>query len=234
MAIFDEGIFLLHKANSVAKTAYTSYASGSYTWSLSISYQASFFAAKSLLCFLGISLPKYSNYHFIVDSVPNPERQNSQEKRLKIRPEILVKMIKVKNFQHYHVWRIVQRVLGTGNFELINKNNFQSITTLSEKEFAKQRNDLHYKNNHWRMNDLFNDIIIKDFAIEKSFDSRNNFHPDKRDDFSIILMFFLIRLNDILLSDLKTQTNSFDGDFSLIVNILSDIPQYHDFDFDPN
>lgn len=226
-SIFHEGIFLCHKAHSVAKCSSWLHNSGYYTWSISSSYQSAFFLVKSFLCFCGISLPKYSNYYFLVDSFPEPEKLSNRDRKLGKTPEILVKLEKIGNLQHYHIWQIFQRVINTfknPTFDITLKN---AILSLDIKEFAKQRNFLHYQNNHWNnIEDMNNKIFIDNFLQRNSMDLNENFHPDLSIKFSNILMTIMLKMNHSLLEDLNQLTNAFKQDFEMLKKSLLEIPEY--------
>jgi len=153
-SMLHEGLYLLHKAGSVLVSAHDQATSGCATWSLATSYQAGLFAAEAILHFLGVSIVSLESRHFIVDAWPPAEKSISktQLKKYKLGSEVhLIRLSSSVN--HFHRWALLQRVLNTCSNLPFDKSIVQAICDLEDKDFAAQRNDLHYATS-WCFSDL--------------------------------------------------------------------------------
>ncbi len=214
--LFHEGIFLMHKAINVLEAAESNSIEGFPTWSLSSGYQSSFFAAKSILAFLGIGFPRINGNDYIVDTWPLPEELPSKQRKMGIEPEILVKLIKEHPIQHYHVWEVLKRIINTSD---INVNLWPDSYTqfiMKIDDFASQRNTLHYSNYKWILTDIHDRLFINDFGNRTNFESEIGVVDEDTDDFSVVLSHVLNSLAYALLDDVAKSAPIIQGERDLI------------------
>ena len=221
-AIFREAIFLLHKSISVTLTPEFCIMKGIKTWSISASYHACLFAAKSILCFLGITLPRINNVDYLFDIFPKPEKLSKSQLRKGRVPIQKMKFLKMFSLNHYKIWLLFQRAINVSNVECWNENLVNYLKNLEPSEFALQRNILHYKNNSWFLDDLFAPVFDEKFAkcerVDKIF---NEYSSQSNFDFTIILSFLLLNMSYSLLEDIANDAPILLEEFNLIKNNLN-------------
>lgn len=231
-SVFHEGIYLFHKSINTFLAAEQNFSSGLSSWSLSSSYHSAFYAAKAFLCFSGITMPKYNGSYYVIDVFPELEKLSRNQIKRGEKPENTMKLIKMNNLLHYHIWKIIQRLINVSAFEFFNESIISTLLSFSEKEFAKQRNEIHYINNYWPLNDLFSHSKIEKFGKEEAFIKNiKTFHPELRNDFSVILALLFIRINMLLLEDITSITNILNSEMELIYNNLNKSETYLCFEF---
>ncbi|MBA4406757.1 hypothetical protein C0389_05730 [bacterium] len=214
-AIFHEGFYLFHKSINIAASTEIQINNGLLSWSLSNGYHSAFFCAKAILCFLGISLFELSDKWVLVDIWPETEKLSSKKVRLGNRPIQETKFIRMPRIQHLELWKIFQRTINTFNIDFVDQRIVKFLTSLDPKQFAKQRNSLHYRNDFWPFNDLHYCLINKDFALKENL--LNNFHGlEEDDDFSVILSYLLINICYKMLEDITKTAIIIKDEFELV------------------
>jgi HEPN domain len=214
--LFHEGIFLLHKATNVLEASESNFIEGFPTWSLSSGYQSSFFAAKSILAFMGVAFPRISGSDCIIDVWPLPEDLTSKQKKMGIEPDILVKMIKEHPIQHFHVWKILQRIVNTSDINVDLWPNSYIEFIMKIDDFSFQRNVLHYSNYKWILSDIHDRLFLKDFAARENFEEELREVDENTNDFSILLTYVLISMSYSLLNDIARNAPIIQGDRDLL------------------
>ncbi len=206
-ALLHDGLYLLHKSIHVLGSALIHASSGMCTWSLSSAYHAAFFGMKAVLSFLGVTIVEYENRHFLVDVWGQP-----QKPRKGVRGPITILANTARNEQR-HMWAYFQRAVGETN----NLNSVCSaalLTALSAFEyndFARQRNNLHYRTNYWTFADLHK------CAIQSSFGDGRVATIDSTDQgFSLILAYGLVRMGRSMLAELAQSSVALNGELSLV------------------
>ncbi len=221
-AVLHEGIFLLHKAISVSGATQFHSDNGFSTWSLSSGYHTAFFAVKSILCFLGVSLPRINNVDYVLDVWPKPEEISKNQLKKGIVPERKIKIIRMGSLPHYRVWKIFQRVLFVSDIDLWDQEIVSFFKKIDENDFALQRNNIHYHNNHWKHNgDLATPSIITDFGKRNDVITYMQTMDVEDPDFSIILGFILIKYSYRLFSDMVSLTGVLQPELDAMNNVIA-------------
>jgi hypothetical protein len=101
----------------------------------------------------------------------------------------------------------VQRVLGVSVCTLWPKQAVNKLKIVDAKYFAKQRNDIHYNNLFWPLDDLYEFRTAGPFGAIEYWDISSADIDFDREDISIVIGYYVIRLVFILLSDLATYSN---------------------------
>jgi len=224
-AIFHEGIFLLHKAFHVSGSAEVHINNGILSWSLSSGYHSAFFAVKSIMCFLGISTTEVNNKMILIDVWPEPEKLSKSKVNKGFTPKREMKFLSMPKLQHFHIWEIFQRILRTSTINIW-PETFRHLIALNPKDFALQRNTLHYKNNKWIHDDLYKSDLDPHFGIRTNLlDEIDDVDP-LSDDFSILLSHILLNLAYILLKDIAQDAPIISSEFALIEKSLDN--DHHD------
>ena len=214
--LFHEGIFLLHKATNVLEAAESNSTEGFPTWSLSSGYQSSFFAAKSILAFMGIGFPRINGNDYIVDAWPLPEDMPSKQKKMGVEPEVLVKLIKEHPIQHFHVWQILKRIINTSDISLNLWPESYTQFIMKIDDFASQRNTLHYSNYKWILADIHDRLVINDFGHRKSLETEIGVVDEDTEDFSVILSSVMNSMAYALLDDVAKSAPIIQGERDLL------------------
>lgn len=155
--ILGEAIFLLHKAANVLAAAERDAISGSGSWSISSSYQAGYFAARSILSFLGVTTIRGmgGGRDVLIDAWAE-DTQLPQRRRQKGDPDDRLVQLVVLSEQvtHRGLWRIFQRCLRILRIHVWSRSCLASLRHLEEGAFARERNRLHYEPIAWPFDDL--------------------------------------------------------------------------------
>lgn len=220
-AIFHEGIYLLHKAMHVLGSAEVHINNGILSWSLSSGYHSAFFAVRAIICFLGISIAEVNDKMILIDIWPEPEKLSKTKMKKGYTPKAETKFLRMPRLQHFHIWEIFQRILRVLTIDIWEQNFINFLITLKPKEFAWQRNTLHYKNNKWMFNDLHNPINNPSFSVRKNLIEDIETIDPTSDDFSVILGYLLSNFGYLLLKDIASNVPIISGEFELIKNTLT-------------
>lgn len=204
-AVIHEGIFLFLKAINVCGTTELNIGNGFHTWSISSAYHSSFFSMKSLLCLLGITIPQVQGNNYVIDIWPSPEKISKNQWRKGIEPSRKIKFLKISNLPHFRVWKILQRVFSTTNFDnSIDKEIIGFLISIDPKSFAQQRNNIHYQNNHWLLEDLMEPREEPNFGVIRgSLISEIGELKVGNDDFTVCIAFILLKINHMLFEELS-------------------------------
>lgn len=211
-AVFSESIFLLHKAVHVLGVAETNVKSGISTWSLSNSYQSSFFSTLALLGFLGVAVARVKNDYILMDLWPEQVRQKNQRRRKIDANEDIIRFIKIKSVGHKEIWSLFQRVVRASSLACWPQNFLGLVRNIPTKNIPRQRNMLHYQNHKWIYSDLHQWKIEPAFGT--AIDSIENFAEDS--DFSFVFAASLLRILMIHLESLTEITEKLEGEINLI------------------
>ena len=133
-SILHEGIFLLHKAFNVARSAESNIKNGLLTWSLSSGYHSAFFASKSIMCFLGVSYFEINNSSYLIDTwiSQNTSKKVKSIKGLEV--DNTVKIITIPRLLHYQVWQIFQRILRISSVNIWSPFMISFLKNLNSKD----------------------------------------------------------------------------------------------------
>jgi hypothetical protein len=218
--VFREAVYLLHKACHVTGCAETQIKRGYKTWSLVEAYQASLFGAKAILYLCGVALAEFEldNRAVLIDVFPKWADINRRRKeKLRLPDDPAIQFIKLNmKFEHRHVWAIFQRLLSVVVFDesVLPSTYVQVLKRLGSKDFAKQRNDLNYKNGVWIFEDLHDLVIDPSFGehptdIEKTL-------AEPKDDFSLSLSLVILRMGVLLLESITQLSNAIKPELQMI------------------
>ena len=219
--VLHEGVIHLYKGVNVLAGSQVHVQSGLRTWSVSGSYHAAFFAMKSVLHYLGIVLDQHVDGNYMLDVWSDPLVQAG---RVKTEPLRRIRLFRTPLAEHRYVWALFQIVLGKTNIasRILSPQNAEAIRTLEITEFARQRNNLHY-----RISWLFDDLHT--FAVDNAFgkftgsdlNDGTALQDSNRDDFSLALAFILIRMAAQMLKDIGKKSPVVQTEYDLLLSTLS-------------
>lgn len=222
--ILAEAIFLTHKAAHVMGASLLHVNNGMRTWSLSGCYHSAFFAMHAILRYWGIALPEFGRKSVLVDVRPHPRKLTSRERRIGFQPPKQTLFYKCTNLAHHEAWwQFFLRLLRVSK---IDDNIWPSccvstLSQLSEKDFAKQRNAIHYRINHWLHPDLHECNVDADFGKYAScLEDGEPLGEPEVGDFSVILAIVLVHLAEKLLDSVAEANSRIKGEHRLLVNWL--------------
>ena len=216
-AIFREAIFLFHKAISISSCSELNISNGFITWSVSNSYHSSFFCMKCILGLLGITLPRIAGTDILIDIYPKLDQLSRNKLKKGIKHEPTMKYLKFGSLKHFDIWQIFQRTINVLSIEIWDKRLVGFLKSLNPLLFAKQRNSIHYYNNFWIYNDLFDPLLNHNiFNYSQIFYDIENASFDSRNDFSIFISYILIGLAYNLLKDLSLDAPILKAEIELI------------------
>ncbi len=223
--VFREGVFLLHKAIHVSGYAELQVKNGYLTWSLADAYQSALFGAKSILSFCGLALAELENKAVLVDIFPKEEDTHKRRQTLKLRllddPAIQFTKFNM-SFQHRHVWKLFQRILNVFQMDVWSAGYKQALTRLGAQEFAKQRNDLNYKNDFWLFDDLHELVIDPAFGTYPDSVDKSLVYESKSS-FSIALSLSILNMALSLFNDISSKTHTLDDELRIITDKLTPV-----------
>ena len=221
--IFREAIFLFHKALNVSGITEENIKMGFNTWSLSNAYHCMFFSIKSILGFLGISIPRVNGIDYLVDIFPQKEELSKTKIKRGIIPEPTMKFLRFTNLKHYNLWRIFQRILNVAIIPTWNNTFIKYLLRLDPLDFARQRNSLHYQNNFWVYDDLFKPAYIEGTGYHSEIILLvDNSKLQELQDFTVIMSFIILSFAFQLMSDLSKIAPILDIEKNLIDELLQE------------
>jgi hypothetical protein len=216
--VFREAVYLLHKAFHVTGCAENQAKKGYKTWSLADAYQASLFGAKAILYFCGIALAEFDNKAVLIDVFPKVEdRQKRQKLKLKLLDDPAIQFIKLNmKFEHRHVWAIFQRLLNVFDMSVWEDSYIRALKKLGGKDFAKQRNELNYKNEVWIFDDLHDLVVDPSFGSHPTTEIEKSLAYELESDFSINLSLAILRMGVLLLESVTALSNALKPELQMI------------------
>lgn len=205
-AVLHEGIFLTHKAANVLVASHNQVVKGLPTWSVSTAYQSAFFSMEAMLRILGVAIIRANNKNIVVDVWPEVEKGSSNKTKRLYKLGMETQWVCYAHVDHFHRWAILKKVLRTLDNSPISNELINTLVSLDDKDFARQRNNLHYSNT-WLFPDLHaycSAISYCKFSQEKALIE----YLDPIDqNFTVVLASFLLSANAALLAFLG-QTSS--------------------------
>ena len=94
------------------------------------------------------------------------------------------------------------------------------LLQIGSTSFAFQRNQLHYDNNVWLLNDLHNPLIIPGYGIKNNFLEELPSLKENSDNFSFVLSQVLLLLATQLLKDLGKLSSTLQMEYDLVEDKL--------------
>ncbi len=205
-AVFSESLFLLHKARHVVGAAELHVRDGIQTWALANAYQGAFFAAKGIMGFLGVCFPEYNSKTIAIDLFPNPVTDANKYSYCAFH-------FIGDRLDHRPVWEVFQRLIAVSVVDVWPKHIVNKLKSIESKNFAKQRNHIHYRNNGWILNDL------NDFQFTEDFGGLNSWRDGldfDRDDISLSVALSVLKLGLLLVQELEKSSAKLTPEIKLL------------------
>ena len=174
--LLREGMFLVHKAAYVLGASLSHADVGMVSWAPSSGYHSAFFGMRGLLGLAGISVIDWGGNHYLMDVWTQGKRNAPLSfEHLPKTPDM-----------HRNLWVLFQRVMRVLRVpETIWPMPICAfLTELSESDFARQRNALHYELHSWPLDDLHQVVVLPRFGV---CNFRDNHMETTGVDFSVVL-----------------------------------------------
>lgn len=209
--VLREGIFLLHKAAALLRSASRDIDARQYTHAEVTAYTASVFAAKAVCTLLGVwfSPKKVANENWFIDCF-------SREKRR----QFYVNAIRAQSQRigHREVWSLLQRLITVTSDLPLDAPMLELIQKSEVDRFAKHRNRIQYFNLAWAFDDLHGDqSTAPDWITPFRNDLYADIDPDGEDShFTMFFLLMMLRSGFLLFSDVSTATPGFRHELDLL------------------
>ena len=156
-SVFVEAILLTRKFTYCRKVAWQSNIQGFPTWSIIAAYDASFYAAKAICCFLGVvSLGRHSKWYL---NVLEYNRVKTAKKSWQSYP--VLKAYHLSEFMtHKMLWGITSRLLRTLSFGDDQAAPISLIKSIDLSGVSETRNGILYNGGHWPFSDDVNECDL--------------------------------------------------------------------------
>ena len=221
-----EGLFNLHKAGNVLGGAGAHINKGIRTWSLSSGYHAAFFAAKSVLCWLGVTVLETNNRTVLLDVWSD----DGLSKKTIAAQQRNIRLVGSSRVEQRHIWQLFQRMLRiTKDTHLIwPQKCVQELVQVDFKDFASQRNKLLYRC-EWFFDDLHKYDVTATFGNHMigSLDNGVAISDPSNDGFSIALGLVVFRFASKMLRDLAQNSPVLQAEWNILWNWLQADCQTH-------
>jgi hypothetical protein len=205
-AVFGESLFLLHKSRHVLGTTELQARQGFRTWALANAYQGAFFAAKGTLGLLGVSLPEHNSKAVAVDLFPNPVVSGDNY-------SFATFHYLGMRLEHRPIWEMFQRLIAVSAVDFWPKHIVNKLKSIESKNFAKQRNDIHYRNCGWLLDDLHDVSLKEGFGSLSAWADGLDFDNE---DVSMALAFSVLKLGLLLVQDLEKSSAKLSPEIKLL------------------
>lgn len=206
--VFREALLWMHKAFHVLGASEMHIDLGLPTWSISSAYQGAYFAARSIMAFLGMSVTEFGRVSVVVDICRNTQGMRPQRiDALGVFAEdISFRSIGVL-FDHRQMWLLFQRILRVSSCEVWPEGWANYFAQIDMADIPRQRNGLHYQLQYWIMDDLHDFVYSDEFSeIGPTGAGRELFNCAK-ENFSLVVCISLTRMAFLLFNDLCTLTD---------------------------
>jgi hypothetical protein len=220
--LFGEGVRLLNKSVHVLGCAEKEAHQGMQTWSLCSAYQACLFAAKALLSLCGVGISEFQSRTIVCDLFPEPLARGDHYTIARFH-------LIGRRLDHRDIWILVQRVLRITFCELWPAEIIDTLKSIDEKQFAKQRNEIQYKNRYWPLPDLYEFIADVSFGKIHAWENPEELNFE-RADCSLVGGFYFVRLAASLAADVAALSNKLKFDIAQLRRCLT--PERHPLYFD--
>ena len=220
--VFREGVYLLHKASHVIGCAEVQARKGHKTWSLVEAYQGALFGAKAILCLCGLAFAEVDSKGIMIDVFPKEEDNQKRRKRKLILLDTKdVKLIKLRlKIEHRHVWMIFKRVLRVYAIAIWPEEYLRALLKLDIREFAKQRNEVNYRNEVWLFDDLHHLVVDQGFGFNPT-SIEDSLSYERQSAFSLSLSLAMLRLGMMLFQSINELTNVLNHETQVIRESLT-------------
>lgn len=222
-AVLEEGLFLLHKAVHVTGAAEIHLERGICTWSLSEAYQGAYFGIRAILHLLGVALADYKGKTVIVDLW-------SEQTRLKAKKAVPLAHAQQdslfvhfgKRMDHQDAWKVFQRLVGVARVPMWSERCVGILNQIDLQKLTRQRNQLHYHNCYWLLDDLYEYVTDTSFGRFAEEDELCDIMRSDREDQTIATAFVILRMALQMLESFQEVTNALRPDWDLVATSLSE------------
>lgn len=211
-----EGLTLSHKAANVLAASQASLEEGFKTWSVVASYQAGFFAARSICALLGVAIAQIEQKVFLVDVHALPEKSLRSPN-----PQALV--YHAPNARppvpHRPIWHLLLRSLRVIEIphEIWPPEWVASVASHGEDDFARTRNLILYRAHGWLFDDLHTPIRNDGFACFSDAEGVMRSASDSdSDEFTLAFACVLVQLATRLVQDLASESGALTHDLAAL------------------
>ncbi len=157
----------------------------------------------------------------MIDCFPEPEKLSSKQIKNKYLPPPELKFVLTDDLGHGHYWEILERILNVTTVSFWNKESIECLRNFDADDYAYQRNNIHYINNHWLIpDDLFTRKLDLDFAYFKDINSVKETIGKETADFSFFTSYILLQLTYSLIKDISQKAPILLTELNLIDNYL--------------
>lgn len=220
--VFREAVFWLHKALHVLGASEVHVEMGLPTWSLSAAYQSAYFAARSMLGFLGVSVAELKHVSVAADLCRDMQgvrplkmaRIGAFDENVEFRSLGVL-------FDHRQIWLLFRRycVQPAALFGQRSGQHFFGMLNISD--ITRQRHGLHYQLQYWVLDDLHNFVYSEPFQnVDPTGTGRELFDREKPN-FSLAAGAVLTRMALALFKDVRTLTNRLAGEREMVAAAFS-------------
>ncbi len=224
--MFHEGLFLIHKAGHVIGAAELHAQKGILTWSLSSAYQGALFGAMAIMRLLGVATVVQDKNHWLVDLYPESTNFPFRGKKPKIKPNPMTLFLRLgTRVEHRHLWHIFQRLMRVCRFQEPNINKYTasfSKSNFNVRDFARQRNALHYETSAWFFEDMYTFLPTQNFGLREVLSASDLEFSNLSSDFTILLSMSILYIGGSLLQSIASKSNKISEDLNLFQQSISE------------
>jgi hypothetical protein len=220
--IFREAILWMHKALHVLGASEIHVEQGLPSWSISSAYQSAYFAARSILAFLGVSLAEFQRVSVVVDLCRDMQGLRPQKIQSigAFEENVSFRSLGVL-FDHRQTWLLFKRLLRVSTCELWPDGWSEYFAQLDLSGLTKQRHGLHYQLDYWILDDLHDFVYSDEFRKVDSSGTGRELFDSAKDNYSLIIGFSLARMALLLFNDLCSNSKKFQNEQKKIVEGFS-------------
>ena len=221
--LFLEGTYLLHKASHVIGAAESHAKSGIQTWALSSAYQGAMFGSKAIMNMFGINLSEHNHKGLIANVWPEPVKLSSKQIRSGIKNDPDMEFLLIDHrIDHRNLWRIFERLLNVLKIDVWQPDHVKALRKLNIADYSWQRNQIHYHDNVWICDDLYEFASDDNFGIPSNGILKALDFSKNTKDFSMVLALLILKLGFLLFESIADLTNKLDHENELFSNFIND------------
>lgn len=200
-----ESCFLALKAWHVAGTVNLQLNEGYSTWPLSDAFQASLFAAKSLMRLVGVLTVEVDNKSLLIDLFARASGRTGSRKASKVNlsSPASITLVPCRRVENRHHWQILARL---SRVTIIDSPNLDALLAnlgrLDPTDVGQQRNRLLYRSNQWFFDDILGPASHTVFANTSLGELT---YSGPKTDFSIRLLITLLHTTTELFRSLGNE-----------------------------
>jgi hypothetical protein len=211
--VISEALYWLHKSLHVLGAAEMHIASGLPTWSISSAYQAGYFAARSIMAFLGVGVAEYERVSIAVDLCVN--MKGLRDTQITSRGGAYSSSIPIRSigilFDHNRIWELFQRILSNTNCSSWPSEWSNYLVNIDMATFTHQRHGLHYTLPFWVEDDMVDFRNPLNFREVSATGSGTNLFDPSNTNYTVAVSCVLTQMALILFSDITRLTRRLDA-----------------------